>query len=117
MGDDRLDIEPGLEEPGQTIPGFKEPAACHAIHADAFEDNFVRQIEGYGAGGNAEERHAASVFHGVKGLVQRGRVAGHFERGIDSFTGCDLSNGSGDLFRGFGLGIEHMIDPDLFGEV
>ena len=44
MGDDRLDIESGLEETGQAIPGFEESAACNAVDANPFKNNLIREI-------------------------------------------------------------------------
>ena len=69
MGDHRLDIESCLEETGQAIPGFEEPATCHPIYADAFENNFVGQVKTYGAGWNTKKSDATSVFHGIESLV------------------------------------------------
>ncbi len=74
MGDHRLDIESGLEETGQAIPGFEESAACHSILADALENNFVWQVKRHGSGWNDEVCHAAAVLHGTEGLMQCRRV-------------------------------------------
>src|SRR5262249_8137117 len=41
----------------------------------------------------------------------------HFERGVDPFARSNLANGSGDAVRCLSLGVEHVIDTDLFGQV
>ena len=62
MGDHRLDIESGLEETGQAIPGFEESAACNAVDADALKNNFICEI----AIDRSEE-----VFRRRRGVVHR----------------------------------------------
>ena len=117
MGDHWLDIESGLEEAGQAIPGFEESAACNAVDANPFKNDFVGEIAIDRAGWNAEECHASAVLHGTEGLMQRGRVSRHFERCIDTFADGDVANGSSDLVCGFRFGVDEMIGPDLFGKV
>ncbi len=48
--------------------------------------------------------------------MQRAGVAGHFQRGIDPFTGGDLANRGGDGFGAFCLCVQNMVDADLFGQ-
>ncbi len=117
MGDHRLDIESGLEETGQAIPGFEESAACNAVDANPFKNNFIREIAIDRAGWNAEERDASAVLYGTEGLMQCGRVSRHFERGVDAFADGDVANSGGDLVCGFRFGVDEMVGPDLFGKV
>ena len=69
MGNHRLDIESGLEETGQAIPGFEESAACNPVDANPFKNNVIREVAIDRAGWNAEERHASAVLHGAEGLM------------------------------------------------
>src|SRR4029077_6257210 len=117
MGDDRLDIESGLKETGQAIPGVKESAACNAVDANPFKNNFIREIADHRAGWNAEECHTSAVLYGIEGLMEGRWVPRHFERGVDTFAGGNLANGGGDALRCLGLCVEHVIDTDLFGKV
>ncbi len=117
MGDHRLDIESGLEEAGQAVPGFEESAACNAVDANPLKNNFICEIAIDRAGRNAEECDASAVLHGTEGLMQCRRVPRHFERGVDAFACRDLANGGGDPVRRLGLGVEQMIGADLFGQV
>src|SRR6476659_1574046 len=117
MGDDRLDVESSLEEAGQTIPRFEEAAAGNAVDANALKNNFIREVEHDRAGWHTEECHAATDLDGTAGMMQCRRVPRHFERSVDAFSGGDLANGGGDAVRCLSLGIEQVIDTDLFGEV
>src|SRR6267143_1031959 len=117
MGDRRLDIESGLEETGQAIPGFEELAACNAVDANPLKNNFIREIAIDRTGWNAKECHTSAVLHGTEGLMQCRRVPRHFERGVDAFAGGDLANGGGDAVRCLGLSVEEVIDAYLFGKV
>ena len=117
MGDHWLDIESGLEEAGQAIPGFEESASGNAVDANPFKNDFVGQIAIDGAGWNAEECHASAVLDGTEGLMQRGRVSRHFERRVDAFAAGDVANGSSDLVCGLRFGVDKIIGPDLFGKV
>ena len=117
MGDHRLDIESSLEETGQAIPGFEESAACNAVDANPFKNDFVGKIAIDRAGWNAEERDTSAVLDGTEGLMQRGRVPRHFEQGIDTFAAGDVANGGSDLVCRFRLGVDEMIGTDLFGKV
>ena len=117
MGDHRLDIESGLEETGQAIPGFKESAARNAVDANTFENDFIGKIAIDRAGWNAEERDASAVLDGTESVMQRGRIPRHFERGIDAFPDGDVTNGGSDLVCRFRPGVDEMIGTDLFGKV
>src|SRR4026207_1114405 len=70
MGDHRRNIESGLEETGQAIPGFEESAACYAVDANPFKNNFIREIAIHRTGWNAEECHASAVLYGAEGLME-----------------------------------------------
>src|ERR1051325_8205803 len=117
MGDNRLDVESGLEKTGQAVPGLKEPATGNAVDANSLKNNFIREVEHDWAGWNTEECHAATVLDGTEGMMQRRRVPRHFERGVHAFSGSDLANGGGDAVRCLSRGVEHVIDTDLFGQV
>ena len=96
MGDDRADIEAGFEQSGQSIPGIEQSSAGNAVDADAFKDDLVGEIAIDGPGWNAEEGHAPAVFDGTKGMMQRGGMAGHFQRRIDTFSSGNIQNGCGN---------------------
>ena len=117
MGDDRLDIESGLEETSQAIPGFEQSAACNAVDANPFKNDFIGEIARDRAGRNAEECDASAVLDGTEGLMQGGRVSRHFERGIDTFAGGNVTNGGSDPVCRLGLGVDEVIGPDLFGKI
>src|SRR5512138_3872855 len=117
MGDNRLDVESRLKETGQAIPGFEESAASNAVDTNSLKDNFIREVEHDRAGWNAEECHTTTVLDGTEGVMQCRWVPRHFERSIDAFAGCDLANGGGDMVRCLGLGVEQVIDADLFRKV
>jgi len=117
MRDDRLDVEPCFEEPGQPIPRAEETPSRNAVHPNTFENNFVGEIERDRSGRNAEKRHPSAVLDGAECLVQGAGMAGHFQRGVDAFSGGDLANRRRNLFGCLGFGVQHVVCADLFGEV
>src|SRR5205085_11034424 len=108
MGDHRLDIESGLEETGQAIPGFKESASCNAVDANPFENDFVGEITIDRTGWYAEERDASAVLDGPEGLMQCRRISRHFERRVDTFADGDIADSGGDLVCRFRFGVDEV---------
>lgn len=92
------------------------PPAGDAVDANPLKDDFIGEIAGDGAGGNAEEGNAATVFYGTKGMVQGRGVSGHFQRRIDAFSPRDVENRCGNGLRAVALGVEYVIDAHLFGQ-
>ena len=116
MGDDRPDIETGLEETGQPVPGSKQPPAGNPVHTNPLEDHFVREIKRHRAGGNTEQRDPPTVLHCPKGLVQGLWVSRHLQRRINPFTSGDIQNRCRQLFRGIRFCVEDVIRTNLLGQ-
>ena len=113
MGQDRADVEAGFEEAGQAIPGAEEPATGNAMDTDTFKNDFIGKIAGDGSAGNTEQGDTAAVFHGAKGVVQRGGVPRHFQRCVDPFAAGDLQNRRSNGIRSVGVCVQHVVDSYL----
>src|SRR5581483_7852454 len=71
VGHHRPDIEAGFEETRDAIPRIEQASAGDAVDADAFEDDFVREVEAYRALWDAEEADAAAILHRPECQMQR----------------------------------------------
>src|SRR5262245_56930041 len=96
MRDDGFDIQSSLEETGQSIPGAEKTTACDAVHSDPFEYDFIRQIEADRSGWDTEQRDSPAILDRTEDLMQCRWIPGHFQRGVDTFTRGDRSNGRGE---------------------
>src|SRR6202162_3620658 len=89
VGDDRGDVEAGLDERGHLVPGFVHLAAINSFDSELIKDDQV-PIDRGAAGHDAEQRDFAAVKHVRQDVDESFRAAGHFESDVESFFHSEL---------------------------
>src|SRR5208283_6216573 len=83
VGDHWTEVElVGLKQRGHLIPGLVHAAAVDALHGCAFEDHFFCEVEFDGAGGNSEQRHAATKTQDFESCSNGLGTSGHFQNHV-----------------------------------
>ena len=84
MGQHLAEREARQHQLGHLVPGLVHLATVHAVQGQALEDDLVPV--GAGAlGHDAEHGDLAAVVHAVEHVVERARVAAHFQADIEAF--------------------------------
>src|SRR5271157_6108157 len=103
----------GLEQRGHLIPRLVHATAVNALYGGAFENHFFCQVEFDGAGGNAEEGHAATETQDLESCSDRLGSPGHLQNDIHAGAAGVVHH---DAVHVVFLGIEHEVGLHLLGD-
>src|SRR5271157_403979 len=103
----------GLQQRGHLIPGLVHAASVNALHGRAFENHFFCEVEFDGAGGNSEQRHAATKTQDLESCSDRLGSPGHLQHDVHAGAASVVHH---DAVYVVFLGIEHEIGLHLLGD-
>ncbi len=113
MGDERSNIDAAFNERGRLVPRFVQLAAVDSFNRQLVEHDRV-PINCRGGGHNSKQSDFAAVEHIRQNVVERFRIARHFERDVESFFHPELLHCVSEFLRS---NIERQVDLHFPGEL
>ena len=113
MSDKRPDVDAAFDERGRFVPGFVQLAAVDSFDRQLVEHDRV-PIDRGTTWHNSEERDLSAVKHVRQNIVERFRIAGHFQSDVESFFHPELFHRAGEFFSAH---IQREIDSHFPGEL